>query len=77
MVASPLMIYILFTVLGLLFPIGAIILGFFGIQKDDSRKVNTNLGRTKLTTSIIMMGICLFILEMGIVLFMRCNITLC
>ena len=76
-VLSPLIPYILFAVLGLIFPIGAIILGYVGIQKGDSRKVNTNIGRTKLTTSIIIMGICLFILEMVLVLFIRCNFTSC
>jgi len=74
---SPLILYFLFQVLGLVFPIGAIILGYVGILKDDSRELNTNLGRSKLTRNVISMGICLFILEMFILLVMRCSIRSC
>jgi len=74
---SPLMPYILFAILGLIFPIGAIILGFVGILKDDSRKIGAGIGYGKLTSFLILSSIGLFILELVLVLFIRCNFTSC
>ena len=74
---SPLIPYILFAVLGLIFPIGAIILGIVGILKDDSRKIVSGVGRGKLTSFIIMVGIAFVILEIVLVLFIRCKFTTC